>query len=105
MELTEHQIRLLKIVDCVRWNEADKLGDYEYVLIRRALGEHDAVITFEMEQAVAAVRARRAAGLLDSTTAPAEGTPERSPWLDTWMRNPLTGEAAPNLSHLLPEHG
>ncbi|MGA0021028.1 hypothetical protein [Vulcanococcus sp.] len=102
MELTDHQIRLLKIVDSVRWGEADRLGEYEYVLIRRALGERDTVITFELEQAVAAMQARRAAGQLEPSEAPPEGSPERSPWLDTWMRNPLTGEAAPTLSQLLP---
>lgn len=101
MELTDHQIRLLRIVDAVRWAEQDSLGPYEYTLLRRALGENDTVVTFELEQAVAALQARRAAGVLESTTAPPQGSPGRSPWMDTWMRCPLTGDPLPRLSDLL----
>ena len=81
MHLTDHQIRLLKIVDEVRWGEEEKLDVYKYHLLRRALGERDNVIVFEMEQAVAFRQANR-----DIKEGPPPG-PERSPWINTWIKD------------------
>lgn len=82
MHLTDHQIRLLEIVDEVRWGEEEKLNDYKYHLLRRALGEGDNVIVFEMEQAVSFRQANR-----DIKEGPKQGA-ERSPWMKTWLDNP-----------------
>lgn len=83
MQLSDHQLRLLEIVDHVRWQEAEHLGIYEYHLLRRALGEHDMVVTFEMEQAVAFAQAHT-----EKPESPPEGTPGRSPWRRTWLIDP-----------------
>ncbi len=84
MQLTDHQLRLLEIVDCVRWQEADRLGLYEYHLLRRALGEGDPVVTFELEQAVAWAQSHP-----EAPPSPPEGLPERSPWRRTWQGDPF----------------
>lgn len=93
MALSEYQTRLLALVDHVRWQEAEHLGVYEYHLLRRALGEHDVVITFEMERAVAFAQAHP-----DKPPSPPEG-PERSPWLLTWASDPFDVTAPPSLVH------
>lgn len=79
MELTDHQIKILKIVDAVRWNDVEHLNAYNYHLLRRAVGLKDVVITFEMEQACAFVRAHN----MNPPPSPPPG-PERSPWMETW---------------------
>lgn len=84
MHITDHQIRLLKIVDEVRWGEEEKLDEYKYHLLRRALGERDTVIIFEMEQAVAFRRANR-----EIRQGPDDG-PQRSPWIETWIKDPVS---------------
>lgn len=82
MEITDHQIRLLKIIDCVRWGEEEKLDLYQYHLIRRAIGEQDLVVTFELEQAA---RFRQANP--DIRSGPEEPA-LRSPWIETWLKDP-----------------
>lgn len=84
MHLTDHQLRLLEIVDEVRWGEEEKLNDYKYHLLRRALGEGDGVIAFEMEQAVSFRKANR-----EISQGPDKG-PDRSPWMKTWLEDPDT---------------
>ena len=82
MHLTDHQLRLLEIVDEVRWGEEEKLNDYKYHMLRRALGEGDGVITFEMEQAVSFRQANR-----NIKQGPEPGH-LRSPWMNTWLSDP-----------------
>ena len=77
--LTDHQRRLLEIIDQVRWGESPSL--IEYLLVRRALGEGDEVIQFELERAVEHYLLNREA----MPESPAIGTPERSPWMRTWI--------------------
>ena len=84
MHLTDHQIRLLKIVDEVRWGEEEKLDIYKYHLLRRALGERDTVIVFEMEQAVA-FRQTHPQIKEGPTNALA-----RSPWIRTWIHDAVS---------------
>ena len=79
MELTDYQIKLLKIVDEYRWGEADKLDAYKYHLVRRALGEKDPVITFEMEMA-----ARFVSFWGNNPPRSPKPGPLRSPWIKTW---------------------
>lgn len=92
MELSEYQIRLLEIVDHVRWQEAEYLNPYEYVLIRRALGEGDKVIQFELEQAAAFVQAHP-----ERPASPPPG-PQRSPWMNTWLGDACDVTALPRLN-------
>lgn len=77
--LTDHQRRLLLIVDQVRWGEPPTM--VEYLLVRRALGEGDAVITFELERAVDHYLLNRDA----MPESPPIGSHERSPWMRTWV--------------------
>lgn len=83
MQLTDHQIRLLQIVDCVRWGEEEKLDLYQYHLLRRAMGEGDLVVSFELEQAAAFRQANP-----EIRQGPEEPS-ERSPWIRTWLKDPL----------------
>ncbi len=77
--LTDHQIRLLQIIDHVRWAEEDELNAYEYQLVRRAMGQRCPVVRFELEQAVKFLVAN------DRNPPPSpEPGPDRSPWIDTW---------------------
>lgn len=78
-ELTDHQIKILKIVDHVRWGEEDDLDLYKYHLVRRAVGQKDVVIEFELQQAVDHAQAFQGQGF----PTPPPG-PERSPWIETW---------------------
>ena len=82
MHLTDHQLRLLEIIDEFRWGEEEKLNHYKYHLLRRAMGEGDGVIQFEMEQAVSFRQANR-----EIKQGPEPG-PMRSPWMDTWLDLP-----------------
>lgn len=79
MELTDHQLRLLRIVDSVRWGETPRLNEYNYHLLLRALGQRDPVISFEMTQAVSFLKSHD----LKPPPSPPPG-PLRSPWIDTW---------------------
>jgi len=94
VELTDHQIYLLKICDHVRWREEEGLTEIAYAQIRRALGENDAVIVFELEQASYYGRAHNPQQAPKNKLA-------RSPWVDTWARDPVTGVIAPNVVQLL----
>lgn len=84
-KLTPHQVRLLMIIDHVRWGEADQLDAYQYHLVRRAMGQNDVVITFEMEQAAKALE------MHGPRPSPPMGSVARSPWIDTWNATPLSG--------------
>lgn len=86
MQITDHQIRLLKIVDCVRWGEEEKLDLYQYHLLRRAIGEQDPVVTFELEQA-ASFRVANP----EIRSGPEEPY-ERSPWIKTWLNDPAASQ-------------
>ena len=79
MELTPHQLKLLLICDCVRWNDEAAFTPYNWQLVRRALGQQDPIIQFEYDQAAAFVIAHGG----DPPPSPPPG-PERSPWLDTY---------------------
>lgn len=79
MELSQHQLKLLLICDCVRWNDEAAFTPYNYQLVRRALGQKDPIITFEYDMAVA----HAVAWDNDPPPSPPPG-PERSPWLITY---------------------
>jgi len=79
MDLTDHQLKLLKIIDCVRWGEEEGLGAYNLELLTRAYGNGDKLITFEWEQAAEWARAWD----LKPPPSPEPG-PLRSPWMETW---------------------
>ena len=81
-ELTDHQIRLLMIVDKVRWSEEEGLDEYQYRLVQRALGTKDVVIEFEMKRAVE-FREWHRIRKIDYPSSPPHG-PLRSPWMETW---------------------
>lgn len=70
---------LLKIIDHVRWDEGDALDLYKYHLLRRAVGQKDHVIEFELKQAVDHQQAFQGQGV----SSPPPGA-RRSPWLETW---------------------
>lgn len=79
MELTDHQLKLLKIIDCIRWNEPEFLGPYNHLLIQRAYGQGDPAVCFELQQAVEWIQA------WDRNPPPSpEPGPQRSPWMETW---------------------
>ena len=82
MELTDHQIRLLMIVDKVRWSEEEGLDEYQYRLVQRALGTKDVTIEFEMKRAVE-FREWHRVRKIDYPSSPPPG-PLRSPWMETW---------------------
>ena len=96
--LTDHQIRLLKVIDHVRWGEEEHLDAFKYHLLRRAIGQKDEVLEFELEQAVNAYTAyatERGLKIGDRLVdAPAEGTSERSPWMGSWDVTPEQYDAA-----------
>ena len=79
MQLTDHQVMLLKIVDHIRWDESEGLDLYKYHLLRRAVGQKDHVIEFELKQAVDHQQAFQGQGY----PTPPPGA-RRSPWLETW---------------------
>lgn len=83
MLITSHQKHLLELVEAVRYGEVEKLGAFEYHLLRRALGEGDVVVNFEMEQAVAFYKAN------PNATRP-DGVQPR--WVETWQVDPITRE-------------
>ena len=74
--LTDHQIELLEIIDCVRWAEEDRLGPIEHHLIRRALGVGDPIIEFELKLAVD----HELSYERKPPASPPPG-PKRSPWM------------------------
>ncbi len=74
--LTDHQIELLEIIDCVRWGEEEKLGPIEYHQIRRAVGVGDPIIFHELKLAVDHELAHNRR----PPPSPPPG-PERSPWI------------------------
>ncbi len=78
--LTDHQIELLQIIDCVRWAEVNKLGPIEMHLVRRALGADDWIVAFELEMAVKHEKAY----LRRPPTSPPPG-PKRSPWMIEYL--------------------
>lgn len=89
-QLTDHQIRLLKVVDHVRWGEHYRLDGFKYHMIRRAVGQKDPLIDFEFRLAVEELNRK---GGADHATnhpedpawqSPDEGTRERSPWMTTF---------------------
>ncbi len=86
--LTDHQIRLLKVIDHVRWGEEEHLDAFKYHLLRRAIGQKDEVLEFELEQAVNAYTAYATARGLKLgdrlVDAPPAGSSERSPWMGSW---------------------
>ncbi|QNJ25946.1 hypothetical protein SynSYN20_01619 [Synechococcus sp. SYN20] len=77
--LTDHQVKLLKIIDHVRWDENDELDAFGYHQVRRAIGQGDFVIEFELKQAVDHQESFSGQGF--PTPPPGEA---RSPWIDTW---------------------
>ena len=81
MDLTDHQKRLLELVDCVRFGEIEKLGAYEYHLLRNALGEGDVVVNFEMQQAV---------GFYTANPEAARPDDYQPRWVETWIAHPIT---------------
>ena len=86
--ITDHQIRLLKVIDHVRWGEEEHLDAFKYHLLRRAIGQKDEVLEFELEQAVNAYTAYATElGLKIGdrlVTSPPLGSSERSPWMGSW---------------------
>lgn len=70
---------LLKIIDHVRWDEPDELDAFKYHLVRRACGQKDLVIEFELKQAADHQQAFEGQGY----PTPPPGA-RRSPWLETW---------------------
>ncbi|MGB0873687.1 MAG: hypothetical protein ACPGSE_00390 [Synechococcus sp.] len=85
MELTDHQIALLQICDKIRWREEEKVDVWDFAQIRRALGDKDWVVLFEIEQA----------SFFGQAHQPKQSPPpgrRRSPWIDTWLADPVTGD-------------
>lgn len=82
-ELTDHQIRLLQIVDKVRWGEEEMLDGFQWHMVRRAIGIGDHVVEYELEQAVNFYQHH-------NRKPPASPPPgaRRSPWLETWDVEP-----------------
>lgn len=79
MELTDHQLKLLRICDAIRWNEEASLTPYNYQLLRRALGQGDPIVSFEHRMACQHALAWE----MEPPESPPVG-PDRSPWLDTY---------------------
>lgn len=82
-ELTDFQVRLLQIIDEVRWGEEEKLDGFKYHLVVRALGLGDHVIAFEIDQAVAHYQHHNR----NPPPSPPPGA-LRSPWIETWDVEP-----------------
>ena len=86
--LTDHQIRLLKVIDHVRWGEDENLDAFKYHMLRRAVGQKDEVLEFELDLAVQAYTAyatEQGLKIGDRLVgAPPIGSPERSPWMSSW---------------------
>ena len=99
MELTDHQLKLLKICDAIRWGEEAALTPYNYHLCLRALGLGDPIITFEYRLACQHAIAYDH----QPPDSPPIG-PERSPWLRTydveWWRLDAIELAPADLSYL-----
>ena len=97
-ELTDYQIQLLKICDHVRWGENSELDGFKYHLVRRACGQKDAIVEFELKAAIAALEAaggaQRAIDHPDEFPSPPIGSVERSPWMSTYEITPERYEAA-----------
>ena len=79
-EITDFQIRLLKICDNVRWSEEEQLDGFKYHLIRRQVGKKDHILEEELKLAVDAMQS----GLLTDLDTPPRGSSDRSPWMATW---------------------
>ena len=86
--LTDHQLRLLKICDHVRWGENYLLDSFKYHMVRRACGQKDQIVEFELQLAVAHLAALGGSQYVidnpDAIVSPEVGTPERSPWMETY---------------------
>lgn len=87
-EITDHQIKLLKICDAVRWNQVEYLHRYHYHLIRRAVGQQDPIIHFELTMAA------DFASSWNNDPPPAPEDPyHRSPWLELYQVEPWRADA------------
>ena len=100
--LTDHEVKLLKCVDYVRWAENDKTNGYDYLMIQRAIQVSNHVIKFELKQAVNHMLAWN----YKPPASPPPG-PERSPWMDTWdvpreQYDRIKGTFAPDLTQFVP---
>ena len=85
--LTDHQIRLLKVCDHVRWGEDSELDGFKYHLVRRAVGQKDPIVEYELKLAITHLEAK--GGAYHAIEHPEEFEsppvgPERSPWMETY---------------------
>lgn len=87
-QLTDHQIRLLKVIDHLRWGEDDQLDGFKFHLCRRAIGQKDPVIEFEYRLAVDHLNAlggsHRAIAHPEEFISPPAGSIGRSPWMESY---------------------
>lgn len=87
-ELSDHQIKLLKICDAVRWNQVQYLHLYHYHLIRRAVGQLDPIVHFELTMATDFALAWN-----NDPPPPPEEPFHRSPWLELYGVEPWRADA------------
>ena len=87
-EITDHQLRLLKVCDHVRWGEEYMLDGFKYHMLRRACGQKDPIVEFELKLAINHLKALGGSQFAidnpDAIVSPDHGTPERSPWIETY---------------------
>lgn len=87
-EISDHQIKLLKICDAVRWNQVEYLHLYHYHLLRRAVGQKDPIVHFELTMATEFAQAWNN----DPPPAPDEPS-RRSPWMELYGVEPWRADA------------
>ena len=104
-QLTDHQIRLLKVIDHLRWGEDDQLDGFKFHLCRRAIGQRDPIIEFEYKLAVEHLNELggpdRAISHPEEFISPPFGTAARSPWMDSYGIDLSRYEAAGSVDSLM----
>ena len=87
-EITDHQIKLFKICDAVRWNQVQYLHRYHYHLIRRACGTGDALAWTELRLA-----SDFATAWGNNPPPPPDDPYQRSPWMELYQIEPWRADA------------
>ena len=92
-EITDFQIKLLKVIDHVRWCEEEDLDGFRYHIIRRAVGQKDVIVELELKLAVEHMKIYQQ----NRFEVPPHGSVERSPWMESWDVSPERYHAAGTL--------